>query len=145
MWYKNIAGRFFELAISHKARVWQTDRRTLRRTDGRTDRQNYDSQDRVRIDASRGKNGWPYAIEPLSCLSCLSVTLVYCCQTVGWIRMPLGMEVGLDPGHMVLDGDPAPPERCTAAPSPLFGHVYCDQTVAHLSYCGDSSWGLVFT
>jgi len=23
--------------------------------------------------------------------------------------MPLGMEVGLDPDHIVLDGDPAPP------------------------------------
>jgi len=30
--------------------------------------------------------------------------------------MPLGMEVGLDPGDNVLDGDPAPPtERGTAA------------------------------
>ena len=48
------------------------------------------------------------------------------------MRMPLGMEIGLiDPGHMVLDGDPAPPERGTTAPSPL--------SVAHLSYCGDSS------
>jgi len=26
----------------------------------------------------------------------------------GWIKMPLGMEVGLGPGHIVLDGDPAP-------------------------------------
>jgi len=34
--------------------------------------------------------------------------------------MPLGMEVGLGPGHVVLDGDPAPLERGTAA-SPLFG------------------------
>ena len=30
--------------------------------------------------------------------------------------MPLGMEVDLGPGHIVLDGDPAPPERGTAAP-----------------------------
>ena len=37
----------------------------------------------------------------------LSVALVYCGQTVGWIKMPLGMEVGLGPGHIVLDGDPA--------------------------------------
>jgi len=37
-----------------------------------------------------------------------SVTLVYCGQTVGWIKMKLGMEVGLGPGHNVLDGDPAP-------------------------------------
>ena len=35
------------------------------------------------------------------CLSCLSVMLVYCGQTVGWIKMKLGMEVGLGPGHIV--------------------------------------------
>jgi len=34
---------------------------------------------------------------------CLSVTLVYCGQTDGWIKMPLGMEVGLSPGHSLLD------------------------------------------
>jgi len=33
---------------------------------------------------------------------------VYCSQTAGWIKMALGMEVGLGPGHTVLDGDPAP-------------------------------------
>jgi len=43
------------------------------------------------------------------CLSVLSVTLVYCGQTVGRIKMKLGMEVGLSPGHIMLDGDPAPP------------------------------------
>jgi len=37
------------------------------------------------------------------CLSCavLSVTLVYCGQTVGWIQIKLGMEVGLGPGDIV--------------------------------------------
>ena len=50
------------------------------------------------------------------CLSDLSVTLVYCGQTVGWIKMPLVMEVDLNPGHIVLDGDDAlPMERDTAA------------------------------
>ena len=39
----------------------------------------------------------------LSVLSVLSVTLVYCGQTVGWIKMKLGMPVGLGPGHIVLD------------------------------------------
>jgi len=39
---------------------------------------------------------------------CLDVMLVYCGQTVGWIKMKLGVEVGLGPGHIVLDGDPAP-------------------------------------
>jgi len=34
-----------------------------------------------------------YAIGQLSCLACLSVTLVYCCQTVGWIKIKHGMEV----------------------------------------------------
>jgi len=36
-------------------------------------------------------------------------TCLLCVQTVGWSKMPLGMEVGLGPGHIVLDGDPAPP------------------------------------
>jgi len=47
----------------------------------------------------------------LVCLTCLSVTLVYCGETVGWIKMNLGMEVGLGPGHTVLDGDPAPSSK----------------------------------
>jgi len=33
---------------------------------------------------------------------------VYCGQVVGWIRMPLGMEVGIGPGDIVLDENPAP-------------------------------------
>ena len=34
----------------------------------------------------------------------LSVTLVYCGQMVGWIKMKLGTQVGLGLGHIVLDG-----------------------------------------
>jgi len=34
----------------------------------------------------------------------------FCCgQTAAWIKMPLGTEVGLGSGDIVLDGDPAPP------------------------------------
>jgi len=33
---------------------------------------------------------------------------VYCDQTAGWMKTPLGTEVDLGPGHMVLDGVPAP-------------------------------------
>jgi len=33
---------------------------------------------------------------------------VSCGQTVGWIKTPLGMEVGLSVGDFVLDGDTAP-------------------------------------
>ena len=34
---------------------------------------------------------------------------VCCGQTTRWIKMPLGMDVDLDPGNIVLDEDPAPP------------------------------------
>jgi len=34
--------------------------------------------------------------------------------------MPLGVEVGLGPGHIVLDGDPALPLQRYTAP-PIFG------------------------
>jgi len=34
---------------------------------------------------------------------------VYCGQTVGWINTKLGMQVGLGPYHILLDGGPAPP------------------------------------
>jgi len=33
---------------------------------------------------------------------------IYCGQTAGWIKMALGMEVGLGPDHIVPDGDPTP-------------------------------------
>jgi len=36
---------------------------------------------------------------------------VCCGQTAGWIKMPLGTEVGLDPGNIVLDGDIAPAKK----------------------------------
>ena len=43
----------------------------------------------------------------LSVMSGLSATLVYC----GRIKMKLVMQVGLGPGHIVLDGDPDPPSK----------------------------------
>jgi len=50
-------------------------------------------------------------------LSCLSATLVYCGQTVGRIKMPLG----LGSGYIVLDGEPTPlPRKGHSSPS-LFG------------------------
>ena len=63
----------------------------------------------------------------LSCL-CLSVTLVYCGQTVGWIKVKLNVHVGLIPGHTALDGDPAPLPKKGTEPSPNFlAHFYCGQ------------------
>ena len=43
---------------------------------------------------------------------------VFCGQTAGWIKIPLGMEIGIGPGHVVLDGDPHLAQRGTA-PNPL--------------------------
>ena len=36
---------------------------------------------------------------------------VYCGQTAGWMKTPLGAEVDLDPGQSLLDADPAPPAQ----------------------------------
>ena len=64
------------------------------------------------------------------CPVCLSVTFVHCGQTVGRIKMKLGMQVGLGPGHIVLGGNPAPP--------PLRGTVH--QFSAHIC-CGQmAAW-----
>jgi len=45
--------------------------------------------------------------------------------------MPLGTEVDLGPGNIVLDGDTAPPQKSggTAPPSE-FWPMYCGQTAA---------------
>jgi len=50
----------------------------------------------------------------------LSVTLVYFCQTVAWIRIPLGMKVGFGPGDIMLDGNPALPRKEAQQPRPTF-------------------------
>ena len=42
---------------------------------------------------------------------------ICCGQMAAWIKMSLGMELGLGRGEFVLNGDPAPP-----------AHVYCSQT-----------------
>ena len=45
---------------------------------------------------------------------------VYCAQTAGWIKRPLGMEVGPDPSDTVLHADSAPLAKKGAEP-PIFG------------------------
>jgi len=42
---------------------------------------------------------------------------IYCGQTTGYIKMPLGTKVGLFPGDIALDGDPVSPKRGIAAPT----------------------------
>jgi len=73
--------------------------------------------DRQQSDRGRTVCGRPFVVRLM--LSdrhpVLSVMLVYCGQTVGRIKMTSGMWVGQGPGHIVLDGDPAPlPKRGTA-------------------------------
>jgi len=60
----------------------------------------------------------PYnAIAPLSCPVCLCVTLVHCGQTVRWIKMPLGTEVGLGPWrHCVRWGSSSPKKGAQRPP-----------------------------
>jgi len=57
---------------------------------------------------------------PLVSVLSVYVDTVYCGQTVGWIRMSLGTEVGLSPGDIVLGGDPAAPTERGTAPPPHF-------------------------
>jgi len=69
------------------------------------------------------------------CLYVLSVTLVYCGQTVGCIKVKLGMEVGLSTSHIVLDGDwghSSPPPKGTALPQ-FLAHVCCGQTAGWIN------------
>ena len=48
-----------------------------------------------------------------------------------WIKLPLGMGLGLGPGDFVLDGDPGPPPQKGDRVPPkeeISAHVYCGQT-----------------
>jgi len=60
----------------------------------------------------------------------LSVTLVYCGQTVRQIKTKLGTQVGLDPGHIVLDGDPASPSPKGHSVPQFSAHICCGQMAA---------------
>ena len=51
------------------------------------------------------------------------------------MKTPLGTEVDIGAGHIVLDGFPALRERGTAHPPPSFRRMSVVATVAHLSYC----------
>jgi len=53
---------------------------------------------------------------------------ICCGRMAEWIKMPLGVEVGLGPGDFVLDGDPAHPPQKGAEPRKFSAHVYCGRT-----------------
>jgi len=55
---------------------------------------------------------------------------MYCGQRARWIKVPLGVEVGLSPGHIVLDGNPAPQmgtAPATFGPCLLWPNGWMDQ------------------
>jgi len=55
--------------------------------------------------------------------------LFYCTQTAGWIKMALGMEIGLGPGDFVFDGDQATPRtEGTSTTTQFLANIYCGQT-----------------
>jgi len=58
---------------------------------------------------------------------------VYCGQMAGSMKTPVGAEVDLSPGHIVLDGVPALREWAQQPPS--FPPVSIVAAVTHLSYC----------
>jgi len=60
---------------------------------------------------------------------------VYCGQMAGWMKTPLGTEVDLGPGHIVLDGVPPPAKGAQQLPPPSVRLMSIVATVAHLSYC----------
>jgi len=45
---------------------------------------------------------------------CVRLAHVYCGQTAGWTKMPLGTEINVSPGDVVLDRVTGPPKRGTA-------------------------------
>ena len=71
----------------------------------------------------------------LSACPVLSVTFVHCGQTVGRIKMKLGVQVGLGAGHIVLHGDRAPPPLKGHSPLPSFRPISVAAKWLHGSRC----------
>jgi len=64
-------------------------------------------------------------------------------QMAGWIKMPLGMELGFGPGDFVSDGDPAPlTQKGGGAPPHFLVHVYCGQTAGWIKIALGTEVGL---
>ena len=67
---------------------------------------------------------------------------VYSGQMAGWMKTPLGTEVDLGPGHIVLDGVPAPARG--AQQPPLFGpSLLCHGRLSELLVSSCRVWNKV--
>jgi len=62
-----------------------------------------------------------------------------------WVKISLGMELGLGPGDFVLDGDPAPhsPKGGGGRPRKFSTHVYYDQTAGWMELVLGMEVGLI--
>jgi len=60
-------------------------------------------------------------------------------QMVGWIKMRLGVQVGLSSGHIVLDGDPAPPQKEAQQP-PLSKFTGCVHIICSPCLLWPNGW-----
>ena len=68
----------------------------------------------------------------------------YCGQTAGCIKMPLGMDVGLNPGYCVLDGEQYPsPTRGRTPPTEIFGPCFLWPTAGWIKMPLGMAVGLV--
>jgi len=64
---------------------------------------------------------------------------IRCGQSAGWTKIPLVMEVGLDPGDFVFDGDQPtryPQKKGTPNPTQFLAQVYCGQTAEDATWYG---------
>ena len=62
-------------------------------------------------------------------------------KTAQWIKVSLGMEVGLCPGHIMLDGFPSSPKKEGHSPQ-FLTHVCCCQTAGWIKMPLGSEVGL---
>jgi len=67
---------------------------------------------------------------------------ICCGQMAGWMKMPLGRKVGLDPSDIVLDWDPAPlPLPKKGVEPPNFRQFCCGQMAAWINMPFDMKLG----
>ena len=66
---------------------------------------------------------------------------MYSVQTVGWMNMPLGTEVGFGPHHIVLDEDPLTDGKWHISPH-FSVHVSCGQTAGWIKMLLGTEVGL---